>query len=79
MKQIILPIIVLTLFNSCAQPESEPTKSPIKIAQEEVKKEYHLTDFLKVNKYLSTTCEQENVKMIPPGLIWRIACAFKRL
>lgn len=58
MKQIILPIIVLTLFNSCAQPESEPTKSPIKIAQEEVKKEYHLTDFLKDDPQLDKDVEK---------------------
>lgn len=58
MKQIILPIIVLTLFNSCAQPESEPTKSPIKMAKEEVKKEYHLTDFLKDDPQLDKDVEK---------------------
>ncbi len=58
MKQIILPILVLILFNSCAQSEPEVSKNPVKIAQEEVKKTYQISDFLKEDPQLDKDVER---------------------
>ena len=58
MKQIILPILLLILFNSCAQSEPEVPKNPVKIAQEEVKKTYQISDFLKEDPQLDKDVER---------------------
>jgi beta-N-acetylhexosaminidase len=57
-KLILVSTVVLSLFQSCAQPAEKKEKSAVEIVKKEIKKEYVLADYLKEDAELDKDVEK---------------------
>jgi beta-N-acetylhexosaminidase len=57
-KLILVSTVVLSLFQSCAQPAEKKEKSAVEIVKKEIKKEYFLADYLKEDAELDKDVEK---------------------
>ncbi|MDP4684563.1 MAG: hypothetical protein NWS40_07720 [Crocinitomicaceae bacterium] len=57
-KLILVSVVVLSLFQSCAQPVAKKEKSAVETVKKEIKKEYVLADYLKEDADLDKDVEK---------------------
>lgn len=57
-KLILVSVVVLSLFQSCAQPAEKKEKSAVETVKKEIKKEYVLADYLKEDTDLDKDVEK---------------------
>jgi beta-N-acetylhexosaminidase len=57
-KLILVSVVVLSLFQSCAQPAEKKEKSAVETVKKEIKKEYVLADYLKEDADLDKDVEK---------------------
>jgi beta-N-acetylhexosaminidase len=57
-KLILVSVVVLSLFQSCAQPTEKKEKSAVETVKKEIKKEYVLADYLKEDADLDKDVEK---------------------
>jgi len=57
-KLILVSVVVLSLFQSCAQPAEKKEKSAVETVKKEIKKEYVLADYLKEDAELDKDVEK---------------------
>lgn len=57
-KLILASAVVLSLFQSCAQPAEKKEKSAVEVVKKEIKKEYVLADYLKEDADLDKDVEK---------------------
>ena len=57
-KFILVSVVVLSLFQSCAQPVAKKEKSAVETVKKEIKKEYVLADYLKEDADLDKDVEK---------------------
>ena len=57
-KLILVSVVVLSLFQSCAQPVAKKEKSAVETVKKEIKKEYVIADYLKEDADLDKDVEK---------------------